>query len=150
RRDGRALGRVRQRPRLSALGSDRRRLARRDPATHTDDPGARDPRPRRGPRRGAGEDGVLERVQGARPLVGRAASILGRRRAAALGVLLVGLVAYGAVAGHLPELPSGVDVAFLAAVVFPAFAAAIWLALPLAQLRTVPLLVMALVAGSVA
>ena len=40
------------------------------------------------------EDGVLERVQGARPLVGGAASVLSRRRAAALGVVLVALVGY--------------------------------------------------------
>ena len=75
---------------------------------------------------------------------------LGKRRAAALGLVLVGLVAYGASAPHLPGLPSGVDVAFHAAVVFPAFAAAIWLALPLARLGLPQLVVLALGAGVLA
>lgn len=82
--------------------------------------------------------------------MGGATSVLSRRRAAALGVLLLGLIVYGAIAPHLPGLPSGVDVAFHAAVVFPAFAAAIWLALPLARLSTVPLAAMALGAGLLA
>jgi len=82
--------------------------------------------------------------------VGGAAAILSRRRAAALVVLLVLLAVYGAVARHLPELPSGVDVVFHAIVVFPAFAAAIWLALPLARMRMLPLIVMAATAGALA
>jgi hypothetical protein len=82
--------------------------------------------------------------------VGGAASVLSRRRAAALGVLLVGLVVYGAAAPRLPGLPSGVDVAFHAIVVFPAFAAAIWLALPLARLGSLRLVVLALGAGALA
>ena len=77
-------------------------------------------------------------------------SPLSRRRTAALGALLVVLAAYGAVAGRLPGLPSGADIAFHAAVVFPAFAAAIWLALPLARLRSLWLLGLAIVAGIVA
>jgi hypothetical protein len=75
---------------------------------------------------------------------------LDRRRAAALGVLLVGLLAYGAVAPSLPGLPSGVDVAFHAAVVFPAFAATIWLALPLARMELLRLAMLALGAGVLA
>jgi len=75
---------------------------------------------------------------------------LSRRRAAALAGLLVVLAAYGAGARHLPGLPSGVDVAFHALVVFPAFAAAIWLALPLARAQTMRLLVLALGAGALA
>jgi hypothetical protein len=82
--------------------------------------------------------------------VGGAASLLSRRRAAALGVLLVGLVVYGAAASRLPGLPSGVDVAFHAALVFPAFAAAIWLALPLARLGSLRLIVLALAASALA
>lgn len=82
--------------------------------------------------------------------MGGAASVLSRRRAAALGIVLVGLVGYAAVAPHLPGLPSGVDVAFHAVVVFPAFAAAIWLALPLARLRSIQLVVLALGAGALA
>ena len=75
---------------------------------------------------------------------------MSRRRAAALAVLLVALVAYGAGSRHLPELPSSLDVAFYALVVLPAFAAAIWLALPVAGLRTKPLLVLAAAAGALA
>jgi hypothetical protein len=75
---------------------------------------------------------------------------LSRRRASALAALLVVLVVYGAGARHLPELPSGFDVAFYALVVLPAFAAAIWLALPIAQVDTRPLLVMAATAGVLA
>jgi hypothetical protein len=75
---------------------------------------------------------------------------LSRRRAAALGALLVVLAVYGAVAGRLPGLPSGVDVAFHAVVVFPAFAAAIWLALPLARMRSLRLIGLAAASGVVA
>ena len=74
---------------------------------------------------------------------------LSRRRAGALAALLLGLVAYGAGARHLPEMPSGLDVAFQSAIVFPAFAAAIWVALPLARTGTVVLLgAAAIAAGS--
>ena len=72
------------------------------------------------------------------------------RRAAPLAVLLVVLVAYGAGARHLPELPSHLDVAFYALVVVPAFAAAIWLALPIAGAGTKPLFVLVIAAGAVA
>jgi hypothetical protein len=75
---------------------------------------------------------------------------LSRRRAAALVGLLVALAVYGAVARQLPGLPSGLDVAFHAVVVFPAFAAAIWLALPLARAETARLLLLALGAGALA
>ena len=47
--------------------------------TFHDDPGARDARHRRRARRGPRQDGVLERVQGARPLVGGATSLLVRK-----------------------------------------------------------------------
>ena len=82
--------------------------------------------------------------------MGGAASLLGTRRAAALAGLLVLLVAYGAAARQLPDLPSGFDVAFQAFVVFPAFAAAIWLALPLARTRSLPLFALAFGAGAIA
>ena len=75
---------------------------------------------------------------------------MSRRRAAALAGLLVALAVYGAVARHLPGLPSGLDVVFHAVVVFPAFAAAIWLALPLARAETTRLLLLALGAGALA
>lgn len=54
-------------------------------------------------------------------------------RALALGALLATLLVYGAFAEHFWGLPSGLDVAFHSLVVFPAFAAVIWIALPLAR-----------------
>jgi hypothetical protein len=75
---------------------------------------------------------------------------MSRRRALALAALLVVLIAYSAGARHLPELPDGLDVAFYALVVLPAFAASIWLALPLAGLRTRSLVVLAAAAGALA
>jgi hypothetical protein len=66
-------------------------------------------------------------------------------------VLLAVLVAYGAGARRMPELPSEhLDVVFYALVLLPAFAAAVWLALPLAQAGTVPLTVLAASAGALA
>jgi hypothetical protein len=77
-------------------------------------------------------------------------TVLGRRRATALAALLVLLVAYEAGARHLPGLQSGVDVALHAVVVFPLFAAAIWLGLPLRRTGTTTLLVLAIGAGALA
>ncbi len=68
-------------------------------------------------------------------------------RAVALAAFLMALVVYGAVAEHLFGLPSGVDVAFHAIVVVPAFTATVWLALPLARARSAVLLVAAAVAA---
>jgi len=50
----------------------------------------------------------------------------------------------------LPEFPSELDVVFYAAIVLPAFAAAIWLALPLAGARTRTLLALTAAAGALA
>jgi len=75
---------------------------------------------------------------------------ISHKRAGALAALLVALVAYGAGAEQLPGLPSGLDVVFHSAIVFPAFAATIWLALPLARGGNKTLLVTAAVAGVVA
>jgi len=75
---------------------------------------------------------------------------LSRSRSVALAIVLAGLVTYGAVAPSLPGLPSGVDVVFHATVVFPAFAAAIWLGLPLARLGSIRLVAFAVAAGLVA
>ena len=75
---------------------------------------------------------------------------LARGRALALVALLVVLVVYGAVARHLPELGSGLDIAFYVALVLPALAAAIWLALPLARSRTRTLLGLTAAAGALA
>jgi len=66
------------------------------------------------------------------------------------GLVLIALVAYGASAGGLPSLPSGLDVAFHAVLVFPAFAAAIWLGLPLARTSTGRLLALVVTAGALA
>ena len=68
-------------------------------------------------------------------------------RAAALAALLVALVLYGAGAEHLPGLPSGLDAVFHSTVVFPVFAAAIWLALPLARDSNKVLIAIAAVLG---
>jgi hypothetical protein len=79
--------------------------------------------------------------------VGGAASVLSARRAIALAALLAALVVYCATAERLPTLPDGLDVAFMAMVVLPAFAAAIWLALPLARARELILLGLAAVSA---
>jgi hypothetical protein len=75
---------------------------------------------------------------------------LSPRRAAALAALLAGLVVYGAVAGTLPSLRSGLDVAVQCILVFPAFAVTVWLALPVARAGTRLLLVAAGVAAGLA
>jgi hypothetical protein len=75
---------------------------------------------------------------------------LSRRRALALTALLLALLAYSAFSEHLFELPSGLEVAFQAVVVFPAFAGAIWLALPLARHGSGLLLAGGVAAGLVA
>jgi hypothetical protein len=73
------------------------------------------------------------------------------RRGIALAGLLALLVAYSAGARHLPELASEhLDVVFYALVALPAFAAAIWLALPLAGARTRTLVALAGGAGALA
>ncbi len=82
--------------------------------------------------------------------MGGAIAVLSRGRLAALGASLATLVVYGAVAAKLPGLPSGLDVAFHSALVFPFFAAAIWLALPLARGSSTLLAVAAAVAGAAA
>jgi len=83
--------------------------------------------------------------------VGGATTVLTGRRAATLAAVLGILVAYSAGAGELPSLPSEhLDVVFYALVALPAFAAAIWLALPLAHGGTPPLVLMAASAGVLA
>jgi hypothetical protein len=73
------------------------------------------------------------------------------RRGSALAGLLALLVAYSAGAKHLPELASEhLDVIFYALVVLPAFAATIWLALPLAGIGTKALVVLGAATGAVA
>jgi hypothetical protein len=72
------------------------------------------------------------------------------RRAVALVGLGAGLVAYGAAAEHLWGLPSGVDVAVLGLLVLPAFAAGVWVALPIARIASTRLVVAAAGAGVLA
>lgn len=82
--------------------------------------------------------------------MGRAVAVLSRGRLGALGASLAALVVYGAVAEKLPELPEGLDVAFHSSLVFPFFAAALWLALPLAHNSSTLLAVAAASAGGAA
>ena len=89
-------------------------------ALHADDRGARHARRRHVARRPAREDGILERLQGARPLVVGAASVLiSRRRALALAALIVGLVVFGAVASRLPGLSQDGAILVASLVVLP-------------------------------
>jgi len=82
--------------------------------------------------------------------VGSAVAVLSRGRLGALGASLAALIVYGAVAEKLPGLPEGLDVAFHSALVFPFFAAALWLALPLARGSSTLLGVAAATAGGAA
>lgn len=70
-------------------------------------------------------------------MVGAAAAVLTRRRAAALAAVLVALVAWDAGAGVLPELGHRPDVLVVALVVLPLTFAVPWLALPVAMTRHV-------------
>jgi hypothetical protein len=67
-------------------------------------------------------------------VVGGAATVLSRRRAAALAAVLAALAAWGATVGALPGIPDRWDVALTAIVLIPATFATVWLALPLAPL----------------
>ena len=82
--------------------------------------------------------------------MGGAASVLTRSRTIALAALAAALVVFGAAAPRLPELPGDLDVLFLSLVVLPAYAALIWLALPVARAGTSTLLVTAALAGALA
>ena len=70
-------------------------------------------------------------------MVGTAAAVLTRRRAAALAAVLVALVAWDAGAGVLPELGHRPDVLVVSLVVLPLTFAVPWLALPVAMTRRV-------------
>ena len=70
-------------------------------------------------------------------MVGTAAAVLTRRRAAALAAVLVALVAWDAGAGVLPELGHRPDVLVVSLVVLPLAFAVPWLALPVAMTRRV-------------
>ena len=126
---------------LAALEFPLSRAARcgtrgRASAVHADDRGARHARHRRVARRAVGEDELLERLQDARHVVGRAPAVLsGRRAARALAGLLVALVAWDALATELPGVSDGLDVALVALVLIPAAFSVAWLLLPFADAR---------------
>jgi hypothetical protein len=71
--------------------------------------------------------------------VGGATPVLDGRRAAALGALLAGLVAWEAFAGSFPDVGETADIAFAACLLIPGTFATVWLALPLTQASRLPL-----------
>lgn len=81
-------------------------------------------------------------------MVGRAAAILSRRRAATLAALLAGLTLWEAYAGELRAVADRWDVAVVAVVLIPATFGVVWALLPLAPLRG--LIPLALACGAVA
>jgi hypothetical protein len=80
-------------------------------------------------------------------VVGGATSLLTRVRLVEIATLVMALAVFGAIAEELPQLSEGGAVAFAAVIVLPAFAATMWLALPLARVRATWLLVAAAAAG---
>ena len=85
----------------------------------------------------------MERVQGDRPLVGRASALLGLR-AAAFVALVAALVVYYTSADALPELSDWGDVAVLSFCLMPALFALVYLVLPLWNERGILFLGLAL------
>lgn len=81
--------------------------------------------------------------------MGGAAPVLSRRRAAALGALLVALAAWDEAAGSLTPIDENWDVALVAIVLMPATFAVVWLALPLAEARGLLPAVLVFGAGAV-
>src|SRR5262249_12708767 len=104
RRHGRRRAGVRERARIPVVA-----IARADPgraaALHTDDRGARRTRHRLLARRAGREDGVLERLQADRRVVGRAAALL---------VILAALVAWYEAAPHLGGMSAWHSIALIA------------------------------------
>src|SRR5262249_40035668 len=103
---------------------------------HPHDPGARHARHRRVARRAAGEDGVLERLQGARRVVEPDAPVLTvgarqRLRVESFVVLAAAVGTWDIVAPHLAPLELWPAVTIVAAAVLPATLGLIFLALPL-------------------
>src|SRR5215211_3059949 len=135
RGDGRGRARVRERARLSA-GGPARAAGGRAAAVHADDRGARLPGPRRVVGRAGGQDRVLERLQGRRGLVGRAASLLSSSPRITVGaVLAAALIAWYELYDHIPDVSTAVDVTIVGAALLPATFALVWLALPLRGAR---------------
>src|SRR5581483_11371243 len=134
RGDGRRRSRLPQRPRVPTRATGRAG-ARPAPGVHADDPGAGRARRRRVARRAAREDRVLERLQGGRLLVGRAAAVLARKRAVAFVAVAAGLTAYYFAADSIPRLSTWWEVTLLACALFPGVFLLDWLVLPLATAR---------------
>src|SRR5439155_9697227 len=146
-RDGRGRAALPQRAGVPARARARARAGRAATAD-ADDRSPLRSRHRRIPRRAAGEDALLERLQAARPVVGRASPLLGNPRAAAFAALLGSLLAYYELRHLLPTPRLWIQVVVIACVVIPAMFALIWLALPLSSSRY--MLPAALVLGAVA
>src|SRR5207245_3259311 len=153
RRDGRADGRLPERARVPALGAARRRRGGA-PALHADDRDARRPGYRRLARRAGVEDALLERLQGARYVVGRASAVLRApsRRALALAALAAALAVYYSTARSWPNVSTWWDVALLAFGVVPAVFGLVYVALPFwrAPIRQLVAVALALVVAAVA
>src|SRR5204863_8986212 len=98
----------------------------RGPATYGHGGRAGRPGHRRVAGRGSGEDGVLERVQAARSMVGRATALL---------IVVTALAVYDVVHAHLWDASDWWDVAFIAVVLIPLTFAVVWLVLPLRRAR---------------
>jgi hypothetical protein len=82
-------------------------------------------------------------------VVGGATPVLSRPRAIGLAAVGAALLAYSAVSELLWEFSTGADVAVVGLVILPASLAAIWIALPVARLRSVLLLHASALAGVV-
>src|SRR5439155_12867498 len=136
---GRGRARVLERDRVYALVATRG-VVRRPAAVHAHGAGARVPRHRRVARRAGREGALLERLQGARCVVGRAAAVLENRRVLAFAALATAVGAYYAWSDSLPNVSLWWDVAFLALVLIPAVFALVYLALPLRRTRGLLLL----------
>src|SRR5919197_3139750 len=129
RRHGRARRRL---PQLAQVPARRRRRSRAGgaPAVDADDPSPRRARHRRVARRAAREDALLERLQGARALVGRTPAVLNRRRAAGFAALAGALAAYYATSHSWPNVSTWWDVAFLGILLVPAVFGLVYAFLP--------------------
>lgn len=82
--------------------------------------------------------------------MGGATPVLSRGRAALLAASLAAVVGYCAVTPQLPELRNSLDIVVQSTLVLPLFAGTIWLALPLARTRILPLVGAAVGAGALA
>src|SRR5581483_3858589 len=88
-------------------------------------------RHRRVARRAAGEDGVLERLQGARRVVERDSSVLDERRIAAFVALGAAVGAWFVVAPHVGAIGLWPTVIVVSFGVLPATLGLVYVALPL-------------------